>query len=660
MAATQPLQLNSLFADHMVLQRDRPVAVWGTATPGERLTVSVAGKSAQTKAGGEGKWSLELPALSAGGPYELTVRGEGREKIFRDVMVGEVWIGSGQSNMEWPVSLAVQPQEEVASANFPDIRLFTVPKRGSGEPVDDVPGDWSVCSPETVGSFSAVLYFFGRHLHKTLGVPIGLIHTSWGGTPVEAWTSRSALRAEPASRRLVERDEHSEMGPTDVEQAKRELQRAFAEWEENVYHKDTGNEGVGRGWADGKFDDIAWKTMELPCVWQSAGLSFNGAVWFRRQVDVPAAWAGKELTLSLGAVDDFDTTYFNGGKIGGIGKETPNFWVTPRVYRVPGNLVKAGKNFIAVRVFDRGGQGGFAGVSNQMALSRADGESIPLAGPWRYQVEKEIPLLELAKLPPAPQPPRMPDDPWFSSSLFHGMLHPLIPYTIRGATWYQGESNANRAEQYRGIFSAMITDWRQRWGWDFPFLFVQLANWTYPVPEPIDSEWAELREAQALALRLPNTGMAVAIDVGDAADIHPRNKQEVGRRLALAAEATVYGREKVVYSGPHFRSAKVEGNRIRLSFDHVDGGLVAQPRRGDKTLRGFAIAGEDRKFVWAEAAIDGGDILVSSPTIARPVAVRYAWHANPDPANLYNAAGLPASPFRTDTWPMITAGKWHP
>jgi sialate O-acetylesterase len=659
MAVTQPLKLNSLFADHMVLQRERPIAVWGTGAPGERVTISVAGKSAEAKTDGDGKWSAQLPALPAGGPFEMTVQGEGRSKTFRDVLIGEVWIGSGQSNMEWPVEASDNAEAEERSANFPNIRMFTVVKRGAGEPIDEAAGEWIASAPESVKKFSAVLYFFGRHLHKVLGVPIGLIHTSWGGTPAEAWTSRSALRAEPATRRLVERDEQSVKSSDEVERAKNDLQRAFAEWEEEVYHKDLSNEGVGRGWASAAFDDASWKTMELPNVWQSAGLSHNGAVWFRRQLDVPAAWAGKDLTLELGALDDFDTTYFNGEQVGATGKETPNFWMTPRSYRLPGRLVKAGKNVIAVRIFDRGGVGGFAGTAKQMALSRTDGESIPLAGQWRYEVEKAIPLLDMSKFRPAPQPPRLPDDPWFSSSLYHGMIHPLIPYTIRGATWYQGESNADRAEQYRGLFAAMITDWRTRWGWDFPFFFVQLANFTYPVPQPVDNEWAELREAQSAALRLPNTGMAVAIDIGDAADIHPRNKQDVGRRLALAAEKIVYGRD-TVHSGPHFRTLKNEGNRIRLSFDHIGGGLIAQPRNGNKTLRGFAIAGEDRKFVWADATIDGRDVLVSSPTIAKPVAVRYGWHANPDTANLYNAEGLPASPFRTDTWPMITAGKWHP
>lgn len=462
-AQNAPLPFVSpMFTDNMVLQRQRPVIVWGWTTPGKTVKVSIDGKTGSAVANAQGKWVAKLPALPVGGPYTLTVTGAGESQptTFKNILSGDVWVCSGQSNMEMGIGNVLNAGEEIASANYPEIRLFTVEKKVSTTPEALCKGKWDVCTPDTVkaggwNGFSAVGYFFGRELYKNLKVPIGLIHTSWGGTPAEAWTSAEALQ-----------------------------------------------------------------TME-----------------------------------------DYKSR-------------------------------------------------------NPLVPERHD-QNTP-------------------------------------TTLYNGMIAPVFPYGIKGAIWYQGESNAGRAFQYRTLLPTMIKDWRDRWAeGNFPFYIVQLANWQQPNPNPVEDAWAELREAQSLtAQHSPNTGIAVTIDIGDAGDIHPKDKQNVGKRLALAALAQTYGK-KLEYAGPTYKSLKVEGDKIRLTFEHVGGGLVA---KGGDTLKGFAIAGEDKKFVWADAKIEGNSIVVSSSQVSSPVAVRYAWHINPV-CNLFNKADLPASPFRTDSWPGITVNN---
>ena len=637
--ATADVRLPAVIGDNMVLQRDMPVAIWGWAAPDEKVTVKLAGQSRTAKADAKGEWKVTFGPLKAGSLLEMTVAGKNSITV-RNILVGEVWVCSGQSNMEMSVAGCNDAKEEIASAKYPAIRLFTVKKKVATIPQPDAAGSggWRECSPKTVGRFSAAGYYFGRHLHKKLGVPVGLIHTSWGGTPAESWTSRPALeRVESFKQRLAQSDQAIARYP----EAMKEYRKKLAEWQKKtkqIKAKLQAGQDV-KQWPAPALDTKDWKTMKLPQHWEQAGLNIDGAVWFRKQLQLPDAWAGKDLTLSLGPIDDDDVTFFNGVRIG-----QTRTWTTFRKYTVPGKLVKAGRNVIAVRVFDGRGGGGIYGKPEDMTLA-GGGRSISLAGEWLYRVEQV--------LLPRPRQPSGPNSPWLPSGLYNGMLHPLIPYAIRGAIWYQGESNAGRAYQYRELFSAMITDWRKNWGQgDLPFLFVQLANFLPAPAEPADSAWAELREAQLMALSLPKTGMAVIIDIGEANDIHPKNKQDVGKRLALAARAVAYG-QKIVYSGPIYKSMAVEGSKIRLRFDHVGGGLVA---RGG-ALKRFAIAGSDRKFVWAEARIDGETVVVYSDKVAKPVAVRYAWADNPEGCNLYNKAGLPASPFRTDTWPGVTADK---
>ena len=652
--ARAEVRVPSLIGDNMVLQQGQKIRIWGTAGAGERITVKLAGETAQATADGRGRWQAFLGPLKAGGPHVLTIEG-GNTLTIRNVLVGEVWVCSGQSNMEWPLAQATGGQEAAAQAAHPEMRLFTVEKKTSAEPLEDVRGRWVVAAPQEVLRFSAVAFYFGRELLQRLKIPVGLIHSSWGGTPAEAWTSRAALASRPEFRPIMERYEKELQ---DLPQLRREHARKLADWERQYVTQDAGNKGEGLGFADPARDAAGWKKMRLPQQWEAAGLNLDGVIWFRREIEVPAAWAGRDLTLSLGPIDDFDTTYLNGTRVGATGNETPNAYSTPRRYTISGSLVRPGKNVIAVRVYDRMGGGGFGGGGTAGAMSLApagapEGSAVALEGEWDYKPEAvaEQKRLSYAGYPGPTPGPENQNNP---SVLYNAMLAPLTPYALRGAIWYQGESNAGRAFQYRTLFPLMIRDWRAAWGLgDFPFYFVQLANYMARKTEPAESEWAELREAQSLTMRsVPQTGMAVTIDIGVAEDVHPRNKRDVGLRLARWALADTYQQKNVVPSGPLYESHAIEGDKIRVRFKHA-GGLKTSDGRAPVS---FAVAGEDHKFFRAEARVEGDAVVVWSKDVPRPVAVRYGWADNPE-VNLSTADMLPASPFRTDEWPGMTVGK---
>ena len=636
------VKLPAIIGDHMVLQRGQQIPVWGWADAGEKVTVKAAGQEQSATADEKGNWRVTLQPIDAVGAVEIDINGKNAIKVS-DVLIGEVWVCSGQSNMEFQTRTANNGDQEVASANDPQLRLFHVQNAAFALPQKDVTGKWELCTPQSVAGFSAVGYFFGRDLRQKLNIPIGLIETNWGGTPAESWTDRQTLTSDLAFAAIMEKHNKA---MAEYPAARKTYDQALHDWKEKVETKDPGNKGFDQGWAKSDFDDSSWKTMPVPSLWEkSLKLNIDGAVWFRREVDVPKEWEGKDLELSLGQIDDADAAYFDGKQVGDTGGDLAIF--VHRKYRVPGELVHAGKKEIAVRVFDHRGDGGFIGTPGEISLRpMVEDESvkpIALAGDWRYAVEYEAqPKPNL----PGPKEPPHPNWAWAPSNLYNGMVHPIVPIPIKGVIWYQGESNADRANQYEHLLSSMIAGWRKAWGQgDFPFLIVQLANWKAPASQPVqeDSTWAPLREAQAqVASKVPNCGLALAVDIGDAKDIHPKNKQEVGRRLALSAMKIAYD-QPVVFSGPTYRSMTVEGKKIVLSFDNVGSGL--QVKGG--ASRGFAIAGKDKKWHAGEATIDGSTVIVSSPDVAEPTAVRYDWADNPD-GNLYNKEGLPAVPFRTD------------
>ncbi len=628
------VRLPKILGDNMVLQRNKNITIWGWADANEKVSVQLNKQSKSTKADKSGKWMVVLSPEVAGGPFQLVVKGKNTITLS-NILIGEVWVCSGQSNMEWPLRSSNNAEEEIRNATFPSIRHFEVTKSVSTKPEDDVKGGaWNICSPETAGNFTAVGYFFARELYQKLNIPIGLIHTSWGGTHSETWTSYEAFAQNPEFKDMI-----ATMPKVDLEALSKQKQevmlKKLTEMGINFPAKD-----VDR-WNRGDYNDNAWKTMPLPNTWESQGLAdFDGVVWFRKIITIGAADAGKEATLELAKIDDSDESFVNGILIGA----TKNRYDDKRKYKIPAGVLKEGRNVIAVRVEDTGGGGGIYGDAGDVKFTTSSSTVIALAGNWSFNIESAL----------SGNSSVGPND--YPTLLFNAMLNPIFNYGIEGAIWYQGESNAGRAYQYRTAFPLMIQDWRNHFKQgDFPFYFVQLANFnSNNGTTEHGSYWAELREAQTLTLSLPNTGMAVTTDIGNPTDIHPRNKQDVGKRLAAVALNKVY-QQNNVYSGPMYKSMKVEGNTVRLSFNETGSGLMAKDKYG--YVKGFEVAGADKKFKCAKAWIDGNDIVVSAEGISSPASVRYAWADNPEDANLYNKEGFPASPFRTDTWKGITEGS---
>ena len=631
------INLPAIFSDNMVLQRNTSIPIWGTAAPNEMIRVELDGKTATTNADKDGNWKVFLQAFKAGGPYELVVMG--KNKItFKNVMIGEVWICSGQSNMEMKMEEIgdnFDNENEIANSGNYNLRIYSVNQATAVEPKHNFTGTgWQICDSNTVKKFSAVAYFFGKYISEKINIPIGLINSSFGGTDIEAWTSAVSLqnikRFEPI---LADLKKYSDGDTSTVKKYDEEKY----EWKSSSNHTDPGFPKEGISWKDFEFDDSNWNKMNVPALWDQKELvNFDGSVWYRKEIDIPSSWGGRELILNLGPIDDIDVTWFNGIELGSSDR-----WNQPRKYIVPALSVKPGKNVIAIRCIDTGGPGGMWGEEKQYSISINSKDPISLAGEWKFK--QSLAMNEF------PAKPVSLDDPNCPTVLFNAMISPLIPYAIKGAIWYQGENNTKNALQYRTLFPLMIKDWRSKWEQgNFPFFFVQLANYMSVFQEPAEDTWAELRESQLMTLKVENTGMATAIDLGDSSDIHPKNKREVGRRLSLIALSKLYG-YRDEYSGPIYKSYHLKGDKIIIDFDFSDGLKI---KDGD-ILKGFAIAGTDHKFEWAHAKIIGKSVMVWNTTIKNPIAVRYAWSSNPI-CNLYNKAGLPASPFRTDDWEVLT------
>lgn len=621
------VRLPRLISDGMVLQRETDVKIWGWAAPGENISLSFRGKAYKTSANESGKWSINLPPMQAGGPYEMTIQASNQLKI-NDILVGDVWVASGQSNMELTMQRAAPIyQDIIAQAGNPSIRHFDVPDRYNfNQPQEDLAGgSWQAATPESVLNFSAVAYFFAKELYEKYRIPIGLINASLGGSPVEAWLSEEALKEFPAHFEEAQRFKDDAL----IRQIEEKDRAISNTWYASLRKRDKGYQDPAAPWHAPEVDASQWPTMTLPGYWADEKLGpVNGVVWFRKDIEVPTSMAGKSAKLLLGRIVDSDSVFMNGTFVGTTGYQYP-----PRRYEIPANFLKEGKNTLVVRVINNSGKGGF--VEDKPYLLAAGEDTLDLKGEWHYQLGATMDAL-----------PGQTFIRWKPLGLYNGMIAPLLNFPIKGVIWYQGESNADRAAEYDELFAALISDWRQKWKQgDFPFLYVQLANFMETAKQPSDSEWASLREAQLNALNVPNTAMAVAIDLGEWNDIHPLNKQDVGKRLALAAQKVAYGDKKVVHSGPLYQSMKKEGNKVVLTFSQAGSGLVA---KGGGKLKYFAVAGPDNKWVWANAVIKGNKVIVWSEEIANPVAVRYAWADNPEGANLYNKEGLPASPFQTN------------
>jgi len=657
------VSLPSFFSDNMVLQRDTTAPVWGTAAPNEAVTLELNGQTINATADANGNWSAAFKGLAAGGPFTLNIKGAANSIALRNVLVGDVWFCSGQSNMTLHmVEIKDVAQADINAANDPLLHCFTVPQTTADTPASDVKGKWDAgATPITVPGYSAVAYYFAKALRAQLNIPIGIIHCSYPGSSAEAWVPKGVFDAIG----LAAKEAAIAQTWQGLDAAAEKYLADLNAWETANGRQDPGNKGFAQGWADPKTDVSRWTPLADPSDFSPLGLANGGVVWIRESVDLPAQLAGKDLPLRLGNLNNrgkefgniVGTVYFNGEEIGPIGRTLKHVFSGPDSLTVtaPGRLVSAGPNVIAIRVFtqeEKLPHGGSLGGGTGLLFPLVKPDAMKTA--WVAKVEAELPPAPAGAAATRPVPPPAPSLMEQPSVLYNGMLHPFLGYGIKGVAWYQGEGNAGRGEAYRHLFPALIADWRAEWKQgDFPFYFVQIANCFAPAASPGNSVDAELRESQLLTWKaVPGTGMAVTIDLGEANNIHYHKKKPVGERLARVALALTYG-QKGEYSGPVYDSMTVEGAAIRLKFTHLGGGLVAQ----GGPLKQFAIAGADHKFVWADATIDGDSVVVSSKDVAAPAAVRYAWADNPAGCNLYNQAALPASPFRTDDWPLSTLGK---
>ena len=614
------VKLPALISDGMVLQRDTELKLWGWASAGESIEISFLNKSYKTTADANGKWEVTLPSQKAGGPYQMQIN----DISINDILIGDVWLCSGQSNMETLISRVLDLyRDEVSQINNPYIRYLKTPLKynftGVSEDING--GSWKSATPENILDFSAVAYFFAKDLYDKYKVPIGLLNSSVGGSPIKAWLSKDALKQFPTNLQVAQQFAQ----PGYIDSIRAEEKKITEQWYTTLNQNDKGISN----WFKNDLDTSDWDTISLPGYWADKGIgNINGSFWFRKEFEVPASMVGKPAVLRLGCIVDSDSAYINGQFVG-----TTSYQYPPRVYTIPLGLLHEGKNSVTVRVINSIGKGGF--VEDKPYRIVVGDEFIDLTGKWNYKVGAEMAVLR-------PQT-------FFQykpMGLYNAMIAPMLNYPIKGIIWYQGESNTSKPTEYSTLLTALINDWRMKWNSnDLPFIIAQLPNFMQPQENPSESNWAMLRESQSKALALPNTGMAVNIDLGEWNDIHPLNKKDVGHRLALIAMKIAYGDPNVISSAPVYKSMVVEDNKIILSFTEIGNGFAPT-----ENLKNFAIAGENKQFVWADAKIEGDKVIVWSDKVKNPVAVRYAWADNPEGANLRNKEGLPSSPFRTDNW----------
>lgn len=623
------LKLPRLISDGMVLQREAEVRVWGWAAPNERITVDFIGESYDTEADSEGKWVVVLKDLRAGGPYQMNIASTKEKITIKNILVGDVWVCSGQSNMVIPIErVKIIYEEEIANSENSFIRQFIVPdKYDFNTAKEDLDcGSWKAASKDTIYEFTAVGYFFAKTLFDRYQVPIGLIKACVGGTPVAAWLSEDALKLFPEELEVLEKLKNDKY----VDNIKKKEAASIDAWFKNLDEKDCGISKDSIKWFEPSYEALGWNAMKLPSRWEDEGLQpLNGTVWFRKEVNIPPSMASKAAKLYLGTIVDSDSAYINGNFVGSTAYQYP-----PRRYEVPEKILKEGKNIITLRVISNNGKGEF--IKDKAYKLFTEDQTIMLDGDWLYKVgaalKEPLPTTTFFQYKPA--------------GLFNGMISPLLNYSIKGVIWYQGESDTDKPDSYKEMFTAMISDWRTKWKQEqLPFLYVQLANFMEAKTEPSESNWALLRDQQLRSLDISNTGMAVAIDVGEWNDLHPLNKKDIGYRLALLAEKITYGDLNIICSGPIFKSMKIEANKAIISFENIGSGLIA---KGNNKLKHFAIAGTDRRFVWGQAVINDNKVIVWNDEVMNPTVVRYGWADNPEGANLYNKEGLPASPFTTE------------
>lgn len=625
--ASAQVELPLLFSNDMVLQRDKPIPVWGWASANENIEVVFHNQTQKTKADHQGRWKLVLKPESAGGPYTLVVNGKNKIEIS-NVLVGEVWLCSGQSNMEFTVRQAKNFDEEVKDSNYPMIRQFYVENDMASKPKLRLKGGkWTVCNDENVAEFTAVGYYFAKEVYSKLKVPIGLVHASWGGTCVETWTSTEALESNKEFKAVIDK-----LPETDIHEiAKIQKQKRTAAIEKIQGHPVSSKHEAE--YIKAEFNDKNWPEMQAPMLWEKQQLgNIDGTVWMRKTIQLSKADLDKNAVLHLAKVDDVDVTYVNGIEVG-----STDHYEAERHYPLPSNLLKEGSNVMAVKIVDYTGGGGIWGAPSELKLT-TENRVVALSGAWKFQV---VDLKSDVS----------PND--FPSLLYNAMINPLIPFAMQGVLWYQGEANVGRAVQYKEAFPLMIKDWRKQWEQgDFPFYYVQLSSFDEFGGNSVQgSRWAELREAQTETLKLKNTGMCVTIDIGNTKDIHPKNKQDVGKRLAAIALNKTYGGNQI-FSGPTFKNLEIKNRKAILNFENLGSGLVVLPNHME--IQGFEVAGTDQKFYPATAQIIKDTVVVQSDKVEVPVTVRYGWVDDAGACNLYNREGLPAMPFRTDSWQLVT------